>query len=672
MKRLFNRILLVPLLVFALSLTLFVSTLNPSILPGDSGEFITVIGIGGVAHPPGYPLFTLIGKLFSYLPFGSLPEKINLLSAIFGAGTIAILAYCVSLLTKSRLAAAISSGVLAVSSSFWLYSTAAEVFTLHTFLISLFLWQSILFIKNPSSTRALFLTFILALNASNHHTAALLLPALVYLIVRERQKIDLNLIFLIKVLVVSLAGIAPYLYILIVAAPSHPAINWDQADNLNNLMRLFLRYDYGTGTLAPNNLSFTPKTGAIDVYFSSLWKETKLILPILAAVGANNLWRQKNKLMLIILGSGFLALGPVFLLISRVQIASVNQKAALERFFIAPNLFLAVMAGIGLAFIFKQKYIGKIAYAVILSTLTTSFILNFSSTNQKNNYFYENYSRKLLENMPPNSALITTGDTSDFGTNYLQLIKNERTDIKIITLPKTTAGWYREGLIRRYEELKLFITENPSETLNKLCEQFGREGLLFISGVPPGLELKNDSCTPMPDGLLTRLLPSDFSFEQNEYVTKQKITAEIISKELLLSKRPKDLRTERVVYEISASFDAIGNFLYQRNNDEDAAYFWQKAVNTSPFWFKSLDSLAALAAKNGSLEEAIIKEKEAIRRNSDHLWSYYNLGILLLETKDYRAAENALLSFLSFKPDKSHPEVNMAKKALQELKNSIQ
>src|SRR5476651_781898 len=67
-------------------------TLAPSVTLEDSGELITAAAKFGVGHPPGYPLWTMSGFLLSHiLPFGSLAWRINLLCALFGAASNAVL-----------------------------------------------------------------------------------------------------------------------------------------------------------------------------------------------------------------------------------------------------------------------------------------------------------------------------------------------------------------------------------------------------------------------------------------------------------------------------------------------------------------------------------------------------------------------------------------------------
>ena len=78
-----------PLLVAAITtltaLILYLRTLAPTVLVGDSGEFQFTGAILGVPHPTGYPLYTLLNKLFSFLPVGDVAYRVNLSSAVYAA-----------------------------------------------------------------------------------------------------------------------------------------------------------------------------------------------------------------------------------------------------------------------------------------------------------------------------------------------------------------------------------------------------------------------------------------------------------------------------------------------------------------------------------------------------------------------------------------------------------
>src|SRR5260370_21894339 len=92
---------------------LYFLTAARDIVVGDSPELITAAVTLGVAHAPGYPLFTMLGHLFSLIPFGSIPFRENLLSVACDALAIGVVYFSAFRLTKSRLAAAVAALLLA-------------------------------------------------------------------------------------------------------------------------------------------------------------------------------------------------------------------------------------------------------------------------------------------------------------------------------------------------------------------------------------------------------------------------------------------------------------------------------------------------------------------------------------------------------------------------------
>ena len=143
-------------LVFLGCLILYLSSLAPSVVTlfDDSLEFQLVTYQLGIAHPTGYPLYTLLGKLFTFLPIGNVAFRVNVMSAVFAAGTVSLVYLLIVQLVQPSAASKLSSlaihlgGVsgallLATSLVFWQQATIAEVYPLNTFFIVLLLYLAI-------------------------------------------------------------------------------------------------------------------------------------------------------------------------------------------------------------------------------------------------------------------------------------------------------------------------------------------------------------------------------------------------------------------------------------------------------------------------------------------------------------------------------------------------
>src|SRR5436309_8150710 len=95
--------------VAGLAFLLYFLTAARDIVVGDSPELITAAVTLGVAHAPGYPLFTILGHLFSLVPFGSLPFRVNLLSVVCDGLAVGVVYFTAFRLTRSQLAAAVAA-----------------------------------------------------------------------------------------------------------------------------------------------------------------------------------------------------------------------------------------------------------------------------------------------------------------------------------------------------------------------------------------------------------------------------------------------------------------------------------------------------------------------------------------------------------------------------------
>src|SRR3990167_1037566 len=167
---------------FVIPLALYVKTLAPTYIPVDSAEFALCMHFAGICHPPGFPLYVLIGKVFTdFLPFGTLIYKANLLSAIFGAGTILFVFLALKELKVKAEIAFLLAIFFAVNSVFWEFATSADVFTFATFLIALTFLFSF-------RRRSILAFFALGLSASHFYISAVLLPLLIWYFIKDPKR----------------------------------------------------------------------------------------------------------------------------------------------------------------------------------------------------------------------------------------------------------------------------------------------------------------------------------------------------------------------------------------------------------------------------------------------------------------------------------------------------
>ena len=190
---------------------LYLRTLLPSVGVADTFEFQVVVPLLRVAHPTGYPLYVLLGKLFTLLPFdrlrtpplGNVAWRVNLASAVFATGAVLVLYAILLRLTALRqaqgiawwLPAFLAALAFAFSFTFWSQAIVAEVYTLHNLLVAVILWLLLAPPPHshtptlPSARRWQATFFLVGLSLTNHLTTALLLPAVALALLWDRPRL---------------------------------------------------------------------------------------------------------------------------------------------------------------------------------------------------------------------------------------------------------------------------------------------------------------------------------------------------------------------------------------------------------------------------------------------------------------------------------------------------
>ncbi|MGQ0702053.1 MAG: glycosyltransferase family 117 protein, partial [Gemmatimonadales bacterium] len=176
----------------------------PSVTFWDSGEFIAAMKILGIPHPPGTPLFVMMGHVFAGLvPIGEYAFRTNLQSALFAAAGAG---FWVLVLHEAagrylggeagrgaaalRIAAATAGAVItAFGFSNWLNSNETEVYTIATFTIAVNCWLMLRWRAARGTDRSVrylvLCAFLIGLAIGNHLLGLLAGPAIVAFMIAE-------------------------------------------------------------------------------------------------------------------------------------------------------------------------------------------------------------------------------------------------------------------------------------------------------------------------------------------------------------------------------------------------------------------------------------------------------------------------------------------------------
>ncbi len=222
--------------VFALVLPLYHATMNHGIGFIDRGELATVATTLGIAHPTGYPLFTLLGHVATRLVPARPVLVLNALAALLTAlGAAALTALYDELLRqpaaartsagRRAVAAALGALLTATGSVWWQQANGWEVYALQALLLPVALLLGLRWLRLGGLPRGLAFAFALGLAFTNHLTAVLTLPAMLAALATAPRRAERLRECPMMALAFVLA-LTPYAY-LPLRAGQHPLLDWN-------------------------------------------------------------------------------------------------------------------------------------------------------------------------------------------------------------------------------------------------------------------------------------------------------------------------------------------------------------------------------------------------------------------------------------------------------------
>ena len=599
------------ILSFVIPFALYMLTLAPSVTFFDSGEFLTATSSLGSAHSPGYPLFLMYAKPFTWLPLGNFAFRMNVATAVSSSLACTMVYILTTLLLAKEtllenesfnrfavrfagLAAAITFGV---TPRLWLQSNHDKPYPLLAFIVAvifylLLQWQQQYRegIERPSYVYVC--TFLAGLAMAVHQTIVLLLPAWFLMIVLTDWRMMTRVKELILATAFALLGFAVHLY-LPLRALRNPALNWGDPKTVEQFLWHFLRKGYPADPPVRDLPLLWDQIKAFNISREFTWLGVALML-----LGLYFLFKKHRTLLV-----AYIVSAAVFLLVIAGYFNTHREVIFLtEEFFTPLYMLTAITIGIGLFSLLAYAVrtarlpdrLGFQVYgvaALLFLTLPSALCaVNYFENDQHKNYIAYDYASNSLRTLPHNAIMFTWGDSGAFPLWYLQNVERMREDVDLPHTPHLVFDWYLGSMPRVFKDsnLRRFDTSTfaPETALRiAITENLGIRPVYIDFSTRYSVEFKEFQ--PVQRGIVycVRKINEPFGLPDVS-VWDNYISRGILEKQSFL-----DLDTGKAILIYGNSYLEAGEFLAGVNRHREAALMLRKSEQISPELKPSADQI---------------------------------------------------------------------------------
>lgn len=451
---------------------IYLTTMARGVLDTDAGELAAVQYTLGIAHPTGYPLFTIIGFLFSRIPLPIRPIiQLNILATIWCVLAVYVFVKTIHLLLDNVkffikdeynrfelnefhkiIISSFGGLALAFSKTFWYQSVAVEVYGLNIFLFSLTFYFSfkaffqkdddVIFNKNWFKA----LVF-LSLGFTNHLTTVFALPAILFLFFSYRkfdtiQTKRLIYYFLIGFFIVLII----YLY-LPIRARTYPNLNWGNPSNLPEFInhitgRLYHQFLFPSFSDYISKIVFFLNSLSVSFYRTNLSGSEFSIGIILIFIGYFSTYFFVRKLFVIL----------NLILIPNIFITSLYNIPDIDAYFLPSFYSLGIFSAFGLGYLctidIKPRFKTSMLILIFVLSIGWEIYFNHYRNDESNNHLMDDYTTALLDSVEKGAIVYSYRSSFYFPTLYYQLVEKYRTDVVVAEHLLVQLKWYYKQLDR--------------------------------------------------------------------------------------------------------------------------------------------------------------------------------------------------------------------------------
>ncbi|KAL4238129.1 hypothetical protein ACF0H5_002841 [Mactra antiquata] len=446
-----------------LVLCVYIYTLYPNIPGGDSGELIVAAHELGVAHPPGYPVFTLLLWLaIKIFRFGNIAWRANLMNALLSGAASCVFTFTIYRYTKNVGISLIGSSLWSFSNLAWTWSTCAEVFSLNNLCVAVLLYVMIVFEQTDENKHVKISyigSFLCGLSLCNQHTIVVYVLVIAIWVLYDLYKIQvLTVKVLCKITAFFLLGLVPYIYLPLSCILHNARWTWGNQANLHGFFKHLLRMEYGTFSLSSGDRTNNGFFNGLSVCAQHVLTEFTIVGVVLCLIGIIQAFRRRSKSLVVCI---IMCIVYILLFSWRANL-DVNNKLFLgvvERFWLQSNMILVLMIAIGLSEVFSyipefmcNKKSGYIEIIISVIVCAAQIQRNLLACNQRENTVVAEFGSRIFNNVPNGALVLTMGDLPSNVLRYKYICENTRPhqNVIILDMELMTYDWFVPKLREAY------------------------------------------------------------------------------------------------------------------------------------------------------------------------------------------------------------------------------
>lgn len=654
-------LLLSILAVFAV----YLRTDCPVFYLGDSPELSSAAFALGIPHGNGYPLYTMIGKLFCLIPLGNVGFRMNLMSNFFSLMAVLLIYACILRITRSMVSAFAGAFMMAFIPALWSQTVVTEVYTMHTFFVALLIWLLLWWDETREPYILILFAFATGASFGNHMQTVMLAPAVFFLILASDKKALLRpKAFLILTLFLALPLLV-YLY-LPIRTEVGAAIHWGDPDTLARFWAHVSGKTHREGYVLNDTPAQYLNRTKEGLYF--VWLQFGVVL-LLALWGWMRLKHRRWQV--------FFVLVVLFDFAYTVFLNTVSLQITI--FTLPTCVVLAILIGVGMAEVLEVcRRIPSIgpgiqnAIRAAFCIMPVLFLLfNFHGQDYSRNYTAPEHATNIFRTMGPGSTLFVEADNNAFPVFYSRIVEHMRPDVKVydrfdLIFKIPYVGKAPKAFVGDWRQYRDFLERN-------IIEKAAPSSVFYAVFEPASVSLP-EGYTLVPDGILYQVRRGGGP----SHIFKIKDVFRYYATESYYDDFARDIHSREIC---SNFFYCYGVFVFMTGHKQLALRYMRRASRIGYDDTGVHSAIGIFLTKEGLFKEARPELEKMSKYYDDLSIVYNNWGYFYHKKGEYEKAIQYFRKAIALKPKRfayydnlgfSLYEAGKKKEALRVFRESLE